>query len=64
MYIVMSACQLTMCCTLRRSHGCCVLVLEQDGVSPLYTASLNGHVDVMRALLAAGASVEQAKKAS
>ena len=34
----------------------------QDGCSPLYIASLNGHVDVVKTLLEAGASINQAKE--
>ena len=34
----------------------------QDGWSPLYSASLNGHLDVVRALIEAGASISQANK--
>ena len=34
----------------------------QNGCSPLYIASLNGHVDVVKTLLEAGASINQATK--
>ena len=36
---------------------CCVLTL-QDGRSPLYTASFNGKVEVVKVLLAHGAKVD------
>ena len=34
----------------------------QNGWSPLYRASLNGHLDIVRALIEAGASISQANK--
>ena len=34
----------------------------QDGSRPLYTASRNGHLDVVETLLEAGANINQAKK--
>ncbi len=34
--------------------------VQTSGVSPLYIASQNGHVEVVRALLGAGADVGQA----
>ncbi len=34
--------------------------VQPDGVSPLWIASQNGHVEVVRALLGAGADVGQA----
>ena len=34
----------------------------QDGWSPLHIASLNGHHDIVRALIEAGASISQANK--
>ena len=34
----------------------------QDGFSPLYTASRNGHLDVVKTLLEAGANINQAMK--
>lgn len=34
----------------------------QKGWSPLYTASLNGHIDVVETLIEAGANVNQADK--
>ncbi len=37
------------------------VVWQTDGSTPLYAASLNGHVEVVRALVEAGASVNQAK---
>ncbi|KAL5509611.1 hypothetical protein EMCRGX_G005005 [Ephydatia muelleri] len=35
-----------------------------DGCSPLYIASLNGHLDVVKTLLEAGANINQANKAA
>ena len=34
----------------------------QGGWSPLHRASLNGHLDIVRALIEAGASISQATK--
>ena len=34
----------------------------QDGCSPLYAASCNGHLDVVKSLLEAGANINQAAK--
>ena len=34
----------------------------QDGWSPLYTAGRNGHYDVVKALMEAGANINQATK--
>ena len=34
----------------------------QDGWSPLHVASFNGHLDIVRALIEAGASISQANK--
>ena len=34
----------------------------QDGWSPLHIASFNGHLDIVRALIEAGASISQANK--
>ena len=34
----------------------------QDGLSPLKTSSFNGHVDVVKALIKAGANINQADK--
>lgn len=39
-----------------------VMFYLQDGWSPLYTASLNGHIDVVESLIAAGANVNEATK--
>jgi ankyrin repeat protein len=42
----------------------CVFVsaaAQTSGATPLFMASLNGHVEVVRALVEAGASVNQAK---
>ncbi len=36
------------------------VVLQTDGGTPLYVASQNGHVEVVRALVGAGAAVNQA----
>ena len=36
----------------------------QDGRSPLRTASLKGHLDVVKTLIEAGANVNQANKVS
>ena len=33
-----------------------------DGQSPLYTASLNGHLEVVKTLIEAGANINQANK--
>ncbi len=40
---------------------CVCVVRQNDGRTPLYIASLNGHVEVVRALVGAGAAVNQAK---
>ena len=34
----------------------------QNGCSPLYVASINGHLDVVKTLLEAGANINQAKE--
>jgi ankyrin repeat protein len=34
---------------------------QTDGTTPLYIASLHGHVEAVRALVEAGAAVNQAK---
>ena len=34
---------------------------QTDGCTPLYVASHNGHVEVVRALVGAGAAVNQAR---
>ena len=36
----------------------------QDGRSPLYMASQNGHIDVVKTLIEAGANINQAQKVS
>ena len=36
------------------------VVVQTDGATPLYVASKNGHVEAVRALLDAGAAVNQA----
>ena len=36
------------------------VVWQTDGLTPLYAASHNGHVEVVRALVGAGAAVNQA----
>ena len=36
----------------------------QDGVSSLSAACLNGHLDVVKTLIATGASIDQANKVS
>ena len=36
----------------------------QNGRSPLYTSSCNGHLDVVKALIKAGADINQADKVS
>ena len=45
-----------------RPSLCCVsvcVVWQTDGFTPLYIASHNGHVEVVRALVGAGAAVNQ-----
>ncbi len=37
------------------------VVWQTDGDTPLFTASLNGHVEVVRALVEAGAALSQAR---
>ena len=37
------------------------MAAQSEGVTPLYVASQNGHVEAVRALLGAGAAVNQAK---
>ncbi len=37
------------------------MAAQSGGVTPLYVASQNGHVEAVRALLDAGAAVNQAK---
>ena len=36
----------------------------QDGLSPLYISSVNGHLDVVKTLIEAGANINQANKVS
>ena len=36
----------------------------QDGRSPLHTASQEGHLDVVKTLIEAGANIDQANKVS
>ncbi len=50
-----SLCCVSLCPCVR----VCV-VRQTDGRTPLYAASLNGHVEVVRALVGAGAAVNQA----
>ena len=48
---------------LCRPSSCCgyvCVVRQTDGFTPLYVASLNGHVEVVRVLVGAGAAVNQA----
>jgi hypothetical protein len=40
---------------------CVCVVWQTDGLTPLYAASHNGHVEVVRALVGAGAAVNQAR---
>ena len=42
-------------------YACALCVHVQDGVTPLFAAVLNGHVEAVRALVELGASVNQAK---
>ncbi len=37
------------------------MAMQVDGSTPLYLASLNGHMEAVRVLLGAGAAVNQAK---
>ena len=46
-----------MCCVYNLSH---VVINIQDGLSPLYVASREGHTDVVDMLVKAGADVNQA----
>ena len=39
-----------------------ITVVLQDGCSPLYAASCNGHLDVVKTLLEAGANINQINK--
>ena len=36
----------------------------QNGQSPLYTSSFNGHLDVVKTLIDAGANIDQTDKVS
>ena len=45
---------------VEETFGCCYGAVQTDGASPLYIASQEGHVDVVRALVEAGATVDQA----
>ncbi len=45
-------------CSLFMRHIC---LQQTDVATPLYAASFNGHVEVVRALLGAGEAVNQAK---
>ena len=38
----------------------CGIVVQAGGATPVYMASQNGHLDAVRALLGAGAAVNQA----
>ena len=40
------------------------VVMQDDGMTALWTASKNGHADVVRALLASGAAVNQSRTVS
>ena len=37
----------------------CGIAVQDDGWTPLHVASVNGHVDAVRALLGAGAALNQ-----
>ncbi len=37
------------------------VILQTDGRTPLYVASQNGHIEVVRVLFGSGAAVNQAK---
>ncbi len=39
----------------------CRVALQTNGVTPLYIASQEGHVECVRALLGRGAAINQAK---
>ncbi len=38
----------------------CGIAVQADGATPVYVASLNGHVEAVRALIGASAAVNQA----
>jgi ankyrin repeat protein len=40
----------------------CDCVIHQDGMTPLYAAAFNGHLEVCRVLLDKGADANQAEK--
>ena len=54
----------------KKCHNCCAhhlptndfTVYIQDGISPLYVASQEGHTDVVDLLVRAGADIHQATK--
>ncbi len=43
------------------SMSCCFRCAQTDGASPLFIASFNGHVEVVRALLERCAEVDKAR---
>ena len=47
-------------CAVEATVGCRDGTVQTDGSSPLSIASWSGHVDVVRALVEAGAAVDQA----
>jgi hypothetical protein len=50
------------CVCLACVHVCCACAREQtDGTTPLITASLKGHVEVVRALVDGGTAVNHVK---
>ncbi len=52
--------QVLLACDGRWPDGCGIAA-QASGATPVYAASLNGHVEAVRALLGAGAAVNQAK---
>jgi hypothetical protein len=42
-------------------YSVCDVVFQTDGVTPLYIACQNGHVECVRALLGAGAAINTSK---